>query len=99
MSAETPAGWFNYARLRASGFFRSGHVRLLFSLLTLVGFSALAIYAWQRWGEDVLDRDNYRVTADRLVIPEQPPWVAEDIRKQVVQDGCSGMTSRSAVTR
>ncbi|MFT5527808.1 MAG: hypothetical protein ACI9G1_004822 [Pirellulaceae bacterium] len=86
MSAETPAGWFNYARLRVSGFFRSGQVRLLLCLLTLVVFGALAIYGWQKWGQDVLDRDNYRVTADRLIIPSQPPWVANDIRKQVVQD-------------
>jgi|GEM_PF-5634014 hypothetical protein len=86
MSAETPAGWFNYARLRTSSFFRSGQVRLLFCVLTLAGFGALAIYAWQRWGQEVIERDNFRVTAERLIIPTQPPWVGNDIRNQVVQD-------------
>lgn len=48
---------------------------------------ALAYYAWDRWGPQILEHGDYALRTDRLQITDPPYWVRADVAGEVARDG------------
>lgn len=61
---------------------RWGIVALLFAIVVAVGWRM----AWDKVGEHVLAGDDYRVTPEKIVTSDLPPWIHCDLKAEVMRD-------------
>ena len=58
---------------------------VVIALLTLIGGG---IYAyWRHVAPTIAARDEYRLTADRILITPTPDWIATDVKEEVLREG------------
>jgi len=56
------------------------------SLLLLAALALGGHFAWQRYGAIVARHPQYQLTAERIHITPQPPWIRSDVKAEVLRD-------------
>jgi hypothetical protein len=56
------------------------------SLLLLAALALGGHFAWRRYGPIVARHPQYQLTAERIQITPQPPWIRSDVKAEVLRD-------------
>jgi hypothetical protein len=56
------------------------------SLLLLAALALGSHFAWQRFGPDVARHPQFQLSAERITITPQPPWIRSDVKAEVLRD-------------
>jgi len=64
--------------------------RAMMAVVFVAVFVGGAVYAWQRWGEDITQGPDYVLQPEDITISENSPvpvWIHSDIKAEVVREG------------
>jgi hypothetical protein len=75
---------------RCLPFFQGGWRPVILGLGLIGLFVGGAVYAWQRWGGQITQSEEYFVLPENIEVSPPPKWVKTDVKAEVVRD--AGLT-------
>lgn len=75
----------NNTQSETTGFIRL-RPRIVMSLAVVMALGFFGHKLWQRYEPTVSRHPQYAITAERIVLPERPPWIQHDFRAEVLRD-------------
>lgn len=83
-----------------SSFHQGAFGRMMMAAVFAAVLAGGAIYAWQRWGQDITQRPEYILQPEDIVISDDSPvpdWIHTDIKAEVIRNG--GLSGLSILDR
>lgn len=72
-----------FGRMSSSDSGRTG----LIIFLIAIGFVTASVWAWRKWGSEIISGSSYAILPENIEITPPPDWIKVDVKTEAIRDG------------